>query len=382
MSIVENVQIRRFALPLEEVLTDAKHGDHTHFELITATITTNDGYTGTGYTYTGGKGGRAIQALLEHDLAPSIVGQNAKHVEELYDGMQWHVHYVARGGIASFAISAIDIALWDIRGQRTEQPLWQMAGGASDRCKAYCGGIDLNFPLPKLLDSVQGYLDRGFNGVKIKVGQPDLADDVERVAAVRKLIGPDVAFMVDANYSMSEAQAITAAKAFEPFDLLWFEEPIIPDNYSGYKRIADATGMRLAMGENLHTEYEFGYAFAQSGLSFIQPDASNCGGITGWLRVAEMAKQHNIPVCSHGMQELHVSLVAAQSFDPSPSQSLKSLSAGKPGGGWIEVHSFPIDQYTTRPLKVENHLALASHEPGTGVIFDWAKLEAEHDKHQ
>ncbi|PWJ22151.1 mandelate racemase/muconate lactonizing enzyme family protein [Jannaschia seohaensis] len=360
MPRIVSVAPRLFHVPLAEVLVDAKHGDHHQFELITCTIGLDDGSEGTGYSYTGGKGGHAILAMIEHDLAPFLLGRDGGAVEALFEEMLWHVHYVGRGGIASFAISAVDIALWDARGRREGQSLRAMAGGADRSCRAYCGGIDLGFDLPKLLDSVRGYLARGAGGVKIKVGLP-LAEDVARVAAVRDLIGPDLPFMVDANYSMEVEQAIVAAQAFAPHDILWFEEPIIPDDYDGYAGVAAEGGIPVAMGENLHIVEEFDHAFARAHLSFVQPDASNCGGVTGFLKVAERARRHGVTLCSHGMQELHVSLIA-----------------GCAGDGWIEVHSFPIDAYTTRPLEMADGRATAPDEPGTGVVFDWVKL-AEAD---
>lgn len=358
---ISSVRTEHYAIPLAEVLTDAKHGDHTHFELVVCRISTSDGVDGVGYTYTGGKGGHAIKSIIEHDLSEFLEKKACNDVESLWDEMNWHLHYVGRGGLVSFAISAVDIALWDIRCKRAGLPLWKVAGGVTPTTRCYAGGIDLNFSESRLLENIQRYLDRGFKAVKIKVGKDDYKDDIARVKAVRKLIGKEITFMVDANYSMTVDEAIRFSNAIEKYDITWFEEPTIPDDYAGYAVIAEQTKIPLAMGENLHTPHEFNYAIEQSRLGFLQPDASNIGGVTGWLQIAELAKRAGLPVCSHGMHELHVSLMASQEH-----------------AGLMEVHSFPIDEYTTAPLKLDDQgQALAPDTIGTGVEFD-SQLLAPH----
>lgn len=167
------------------------------------------------------------------------------------------------------------------------------------------------WPTPKRnFENLQNQLQNGHTAVKIKLGRPGEQEDIDRIRAVRKLIGEDALFMVDANMVWNVDKAIRMARKMEEFNITWLEEPTNPDNYEGYARIGQATRIPIAMGENLHTIYEHEMALKIGRISYPIPDCSNICGITGFVRVANLAKEYSLPVSSHGMQELHVNLLA------------------------------------------------------------------------
>ena len=361
--MIQKVEARYYRVPLVEPLFDARHGEHSHFELITAHVHLADGSEGVGYTYTGGRGGRAIHQLIAHDLAPVLVGKSATDVEDLWDFMNWHVHYVGRGGVVGFAISAVDIALWDLRAKNADQPLWKLLGGDGKPVQTYAGLIDLDYSLDRHREVIGQELERGHTAIKIKIGLDDLGEDEKRIRRVREIVGAGPEFMVDANMKWDAATAIKVGKAIADLDVKWFEEPVLPDDFRAFREVGEAIDIPLAQGENLHTMLEFREALATGVLAYPQPDASNIGGITGWLKVAEKCRKQGAPVCSHGMQELHVSLLSAM-----------------PNAGYMEMHSFPIDQYTARPLGVVDGKVTPPEFSGTGVVFDWEKVESYRQK--
>lgn len=356
---IQQVHCQLFHIPLPHVLTDSMHGAMTHFGLITVTIRDHDGAEGTGYTYTVGKtGGSAILAMLSEDLGPLLVGEDANTIDTLWEKMWWHVHFVGRGGLASFAIAAIDIALWDLKARRADQPLWQFLGGTNPQVAAYAGGIDLQLPLGDLLRQTEQHLERGFRAIKMKVGRELLDEDVERVSAMRTLLGPDIPLMADANMRWTVNEAIHAAQAFADYHLYWLEEPTIPEDFTGHHRIQVEGGIPVASGENLHTVYEFEKLLEAGGAAFPEPDVANVGGITAWLKVARQAGAYQLPVTSHGVHDLHVHLLAAV-----------------PNASYLEVHGFGLERFLEHPLSIANGLATAPDRPGHGVQFNWQLLE-------
>ena len=355
--IVTAVETIHYRLPLSHPMWDATHGEMTHFEVVMVKIQTNEGLEGVGYTYTIGHGGDAIRSLVENELKPVLLDSDPRCIDQLWEKMWWKLHYIGRGGLVSFAISAVDVALWDLKGHKEGEPLWRLLGGYSGSAHAYAGGIDLQLSTEELVEQTRQNLEKGFRAIKMKVGRKNLREDVERIAAVRDCIGPDMPLMADANMRWTVEQAIRAAQHFREFNLFWLEEPTIPDDYVGHGRIAREGGVPLATGENLHTIFEFRNMLADSAIAFPEPDVSNIGGITNWMRVAKLAYANNLKVTSHGVHELHLHLLAAI-----------------PNASYLEVHSFGLERFMHNPPELKEGVMKACDDPGHGVQFNWDVL--------
>jgi L-alanine-DL-glutamate epimerase-like enolase superfamily enzyme len=347
-----------YRIPLPTVLTDSTHGEMTAFQLITVRLLDGDGGEGVGYTFTVGMGGAAVHALVERDLKPILLGRDPSRIEALWRDMWWHLHYGGRGGQTSLAISAVDMALWDLAAKRAGKPLWRLLGGFDAKVPAYAGGIDLDLSAEELLRQTERNLQKGFRAIKMKVGRRRLAEDVEKVAAMRKFLGPDIPLMVDANMRWSADEAVRAARAFAEYDIFWLEEPTIPEDVVGHARVVREGGVPVATGENLHNLHEFQQMIAGGGVTFPEPDVTNCGGVTVFMKVAHLAEAHNLPVTSHGAHDVTVHLLAAA-----------------PNRSYLEAHGFGLDRFIAEPLQIVDGFATAPERPGHGIEFDWKGLD-------
>jgi L-alanine-DL-glutamate epimerase-like enolase superfamily enzyme len=304
-----------------------------------------------------GAGGAAVHALIDQGLRPVLLDADPEQIEALWHKMWWHLHYGGRGGSVSLAVSACDIALWDLKARRFGSPLWRLLGGFDPAVPCYAGGIDLDFTLDALLQQTDDNLAKGFRAIKMKVGRGRLSEDIERVQAMRAHLGSDFPLMVDANMRWTVDEAIRAARGFQESNLVWLEEPTIPDDVAGHARIVRDGGLPIATGENLHTLHEFKQMIEAGGVTFPEPDVTNCGGITVFMKVAHLAEAYNLPLTSHGVHDLRVHLLAAA-----------------PNRSYLEVHGFGLDRYIAEPLVIREGRAVAPDRPGHGVAFDWVAL--------
>ncbi len=321
-------------------------------------ITCADGAQGTGYAYTIGTGGSSVMALLADHLAPRLLGRDAFEVERLWKELFFHTHATAVGAITSLALAAIDTALWDLKCRRIGLPLWKAAGGAQPRVPVYTteGGW-LNLSPEELVDEAAAATAAGFRGTKIKVGRTAIAEDVARLAAVRRAVGETFEIMVDANQAFTVAEARRRAHAYEPIGLAWLEEPLPAEDLGGHAELAAVATMPIAVGESLYHPAHFREYLERGACSIVQVDCARVGGITPWLKVAHLAETFNVAVCPHFLMELHVSLAAAV-----------------PNGAWVE-HIPQLDAITSSRMAMADGFAIAPDAPGLGIDWDFAAIE-------
>lgn len=313
-------------------------------------ITCDDGSQGTGYSYTIGTGGSSVTALLADHLAPRLIGRDAACIEAIWRDLLFATHATSVGAITSLALAAVDTALWDWRCRRDNQPLWKAAGGAKQRTPVYTteGGW-LHLDTATIVRETLAAQAAGFQGAKVKVGLPRVADDVARLSAVRKAVGDAFEIMVDANQCFTLSEALRRAPAYADLGIAWFEEPLPADDITGHVRLAAASRVPIAVGESLYSPTQFAAYVQQGACSIVQVDVARVGGITPWLKVAHMAECHNLAVAPHFLMELHASLTAAA-----------------PAAAWVEYIP-QLDAVASSRLTIADGHAVAPDTPGLGI---------------
>jgi L-alanine-DL-glutamate epimerase-like enolase superfamily enzyme len=283
-------------------------------EYVLVWIDTDAGHTGIGYTYAGTVGGPAVSALLHAALRPLLLGQDPQLIERHWAAMYQEVLLTGRRGAALRAISAVDMALWDLLGKLAGLPLYRLLGGWADEVPAYASGgyYRPGDPRENIREEMQSYKALGFTDYKMKVGGAPFAVDVARVQAAREVIGPDGRLALDANNAWRwPHEAIRFARAVEAYDIWWLEEPLSPEDVAGHAEIARTLEIPVATGEIHSTRWDFRELIDRQAADILQPDAGVLGGITEWLKVAHTAATFNLPVAPHWHANVHVHLVAA-----------------------------------------------------------------------
>ena len=344
-------------LEVETVRTDAVQA-FVKQETVFVRLATDDGNTGVGYCYTIGTGGSSVLALLRDHLLPRVIGADATLVERVWTDLFASTRATTVGAITSLALGAVDTALWDLRCTRAAQPLWRLAGGFRQRVPLYdTEGGWLHLTTDELVRGALASQAAGWPGVKLKVGKPRAEQDAERLRAVRDAVGPGLDLMVDANQSMTHAEARRRAAAFEPFGLSWFEEPLPADDVGGHVALASSTTIPIAVGESMYSMAQFRDYLARGAASIVQADVARVGGITPWLKIAHLAEAFNVHICPHFLMELHVSLVAAV-----------------PNGRYVE-HIPQLRAITRSGMSIEEGRAVAPDTPGLGIDWDFDAID-------
>ncbi|MEE2726591.1 MAG: mandelate racemase/muconate lactonizing enzyme family protein [Candidatus Latescibacterota bacterium] len=332
-------------------------------------ITTEDGLVGWGEG--------AAASLIDELLAPLVIGGNPMQRAGLWERM-FHALYNANifVGLAGSALSAIDIALWDLAGKATGLPAHALLGGkVRNRVAVYATGLyytEGEFP-NRLLDEARSYIERGFTGIKTKVGGLTVEEDVRRVRALRETIGPDVRLMVDANEAYNATTAIRIGHKLADLDLMWFEEPVNAQDIEAYLQVKDALPMAIAGGENLRTRFEFKDYLARRAYDIAQPDIMHCGGITEMARICSMANAYGIQVNPHVWGSpimIAATLHLTATLPPCPTARDPQPYAQEPVMEFDRTPSAIRQQVCSEPFDQRDSYIQVPEGPGLGIEVD------------
>ena len=283
-------------------------------KLVVAEISTNEGISGLGYSLVfGGGGAEAVHAYLQTRLAPVLIGEDPLFVERLWERMFRADMGIKKQGVAAYALSALDIGLWDIAGKAAGLPLYKLWGAVTDRIPAYGSGGWSKYSEKELIAEAEKYAALGCKHYKMKIHHPDPHENRKRVEAVRRALGEGVRMMVDVNQRLDVLANIRQAKALEDFDLVWYEEPVLADDVAACAEVARAIRIPVATGENNYTRFEFRELVERRAARYLMPDVCRANGFSETLRIGHLAASHQVAVAPHVVHELSLHVVGALS---------------------------------------------------------------------
>ena len=353
---IRHVKLSTLTLPLATPISDAKvltgrQKPMTEIVFLFAEVSTDNGHHGIGFSYSKRAGGPAQYAHAK-EIAGNLIGEDPSDIGRIYQKLLWAGASVGRSGVATQAIAAIDIALYDLKAKRADLPLAKLLGAYRDSVRTYntSGGF-LQAPIEEVKERATLSLADGIGGIKIKVGHPDSRVDLARVAAVREHLGPDVPLMVDANQQWDRPTAMRMGRILEQYGLVWIEEPLDAYDAEGHAQLAAALDTSIATGEMLSSVAEHISLIEHRSDDIIQPDAPRIGGITPFLRLAHLADQAGLQLAPHFAMEIHVHLAAAYPREP-----------------WVEHFEWLNPLFNER-LETEGGRMLVPARPGLGFTL-------------
>ncbi|WOF22232.1 mandelate racemase/muconate lactonizing enzyme family protein [Microbacterium betulae] len=353
---IRAIRLSALRLPLATPISDAKvftgrQKPMTEVAFLVAEIETEQGFSGHGFSYSKRAGGPAQYAHAK-EVAGVAIGEDPYDIQKLYTKLLWAGASVGRSGVATQALAAIDIALYDLKAKRAGLPLSKLLGAHRDSVRTYntSGGF-LNASIDEVRERATQSIEEGIGGIKIKVGLPDAAEDLRRVRAVREHIGDAVPLMVDANQQWDRATALRMGRRLEEFDLVWIEEPLDAYDAEGHADLARALDTPVATGEMLASVAEHERLIRARACDIIQPDAPRVGGITQFLRLMTLADEAGLDLAPHFAMEIHLHLAACYPREP-----------------WVE-HFDWLDPLFEERLETRDGRMVVPDRPGLGFTF-------------